>query len=246
MGPVSVGTSTRALPITPPPTRPREGKQKSAAVTIDLFPTVDPSTSTPSPLPPRPASPSAMLEPSQSSSAPAVVPADVPDSLAPPPALDDSYGYLYAPVARHRRLGEAARLRQDQTPSERATPVHASRGPMTRQQAAQQQWKEETVSISTTAAPSADGLCVMGLLDGHEVRLLVDSGASGNFLSASFAHCRNVRTRAAVPARHVRLANGSSVTVATEVLLRFLTAVHEEDLHMLVMPLPGYDGILGR
>ena len=87
---------------------------------------------------------------------------------------------------------------------------------------------------------------VQGTIDGHPAIILIDNGSTNNFLSASFAAEHRVKTMTS-PSQTVKMANGTLVTQdkkASRVSLAM--GIHSETTDFDILPLDGYDAILGQ
>lgn len=102
--------------------------------------------------------------------------------------------------------------------------------------------------------PHVEPLMTMhGLINGMKTKkpILIDSGASSNFVSADFVHKNRLSTRGLKQAFKVSLADGrpmSSVSTLDHARVQLPTADDYDGRHqfMVLDRLPGYDAVLGR
>ena len=74
---------------------------------------------------------------------------------------------------------------------------------------------------------------------------MVDSGSTGNFVSSTFVSLNNLPTQAVANPHNVHLADGSEYSCTDRVKLRLSAGMLREVIHFNVIPLQGYDLILG-
>ena len=101
---------------------------------------------------------------------------------------------------------------------------------------------ETCVSMSVTHL-----LCISGEVNGVPVKFLVDSGASGNFISEHLVSEHDLRTMRSHEKMQVHLADGSMR--ASNCMVKDAQVSYEEHAEFLdfhVMKLPKYDAILGK
>ena len=101
---------------------------------------------------------------------------------------------------------------------------------------------EPGVSMSVTHL-----LCIGGEVNGIPVQFLVDSGASGNFISEHLVSEHDLRTVRSHEKMQVHLADGSMR--ASNRIVQGAQVTYEEHAEFLdfhVMKLPKYDAILGK
>lgn len=85
-----------------------------------------------------------------------------------------------------------------------------------------------------------------GTLHGHAVQVLLDSGSSGNFVSSKFVQDHGVRARRDESPQTIHLADGGQQLtqgIASSLLLQM--DQYQERVDLAVLPLSGYDVILG-
>ena len=90
-------------------------------------------------------------------------------------------------------------------------------------------------------------LCIEGEVNGIPVKFLVDSGASGNFISEHVVSEHDLRTVRSHEKMQVHLADGSMR--ASNRIVQGAQVMYEEHAEFLdfhVMKLPKYDAILGK
>ncbi|WVZ82001.1 hypothetical protein U9M48_029318, partial [Paspalum notatum var. saurae] len=99
---------------------------------------------------------------------------------------------------------------------------------------------------SVTDGPSPRSMCFRGSIQGHSVRILLDSGSSHSFLSTSVA-CKLVGAVSLSPPLTVQVANGSTLSCDSHfpsAVWKIQDAEFSSDLKILSLP-PSYDMIVG-
>ena len=105
--------------------------------------------------------------------------------------------------------------------------------------------------ISTTGQNSAVNqlLIIKGQCEGYPARILIDSGASADFVATSFIGDRRLLTQQPLSrksSRQVKLANGLLQRSSREIVAQLRYGNYKESRTLLVTDLEGYDIILGQ
>ncbi len=95
-------------------------------------------------------------------------------------------------------------------------------------------------------------MTVTAKINGQEARIMIDSGATGNFLAQSFA--RKHRLPWVKKIESVPLQNFDGTPVSTNggrmdretAALQLRVGLHQEEIRMDLTDIPGYDAILGK
>jgi transposase InsO family protein len=102
-------------------------------------------------------------------------------------------------------------------------------------------------NLSTVAAADPHSLLVLsGKYKGHFLRVLVDSGASSDFISTSAVTRLRLAPQELAEAIRVRLADGSLSTTDHSASFPFTLSTFTEERDYIVTSLQGYDIILGK
>ena len=89
-------------------------------------------------------------------------------------------------------------------------------------------------------------LVLHATLASHPARILIDSGSSGNFISTAFVRTHALPTRPSVSPLSISLADGSKqLSSQLAPLVPLSVSTYSETLDYTVLPLSGYDAILG-
>ena len=109
-----------------------------------------------------------------------------------------------------------------------------------------------TTILALNSAASGDNsqrlLTITTCINGHKATLLIDSGASRDFLSSAFVKTHSLPTTPLPSTLRIRLADGTLNATATELpdALVQLTPEYPYHTSFVVTTLSGYDGILGK
>ena len=99
----------------------------------------------------------------------------------------------------------------------------------------------------TLAGMGVDPLKLTGLVEGKPVTVMIDSGSAGNFISREAAKRLGMAKLPYTSNVNVRLADGSKLPLTWRTpQFRFQLGDHQEQLHLLGLPLQGHEIILGR
>jgi hypothetical protein len=106
--------------------------------------------------------------------------------------------------------------------------------------------QELSLSINALAGSQGDNtICLRALVQNQVMLLLVDSGSSNTFVNANFMHRLNCST-VPIPPVSVKIANGEFLECDRMVpQLQWWAQGHMFQTDMRVLPLGGYDAILG-
>jgi hypothetical protein len=100
--------------------------------------------------------------------------------------------------------------------------------------------------LNHLSAPSAALIRLRARIYSNKANVLVDSGANGNFISQSYINKHNIPTQAMTNPQRVLLADGHPIS-ADRLALRspFSVANYNSHVDFAVLPINGYDAILG-
>lgn len=73
------------------------------------------------------------------------------------------------------------------------------------------------MNISSILNENDESLVIEGKLDGRPAKMLIDSGAKGNFIADKLVRYLHLRTMKCVPAKRIRVADGRIINASKEV-----------------------------
>ena len=102
------------------------------------------------------------------------------------------------------------------------------------------------LSLAASSKELPSMLIFRGKVKNHDVDILVDSGACGNFISQDLVHRAKILTRPLKNRQKITLADGTLHTITDEAARLFCQIQeYSERLDLEVAPLRGHDIILG-